>query len=89
MKKFGLSKSILKFIYKFISLRHLYIRYGEIDEYSGTDRKVTQGGALSPLLEGLYQGEVNDIEDYDCKILQFAEDIAIYIKTCLYKILLT
>ena len=57
LEKIGLYKCMLKFIYKLIFLRHLYIRYGEIDEYCRTYRDVTQAGVLSPLLYGLYQGE--------------------------------
>uniref|UniRef100_A0A1B6C2K7 Uncharacterized protein n=1 Tax=Clastoptera arizonana TaxID=38151 RepID=A0A1B6C2K7_9HEMI len=79
LKRIGLSGNILFFIYKLVSYRHLFFRYGDLNISYCTYRGVTQGGVLSPHLYSIYQGDLHGVSDNNCKIIQYADDVAFYI----------
>ena len=68
LKKLGVSRKMLAFIYNLISSRQLYIRYG--DECIWTFHGVIQGGVLSPILYDIYTGDLEEIIDQNVNLLQ-------------------
>jgi hypothetical protein len=63
---------MLKFIYHVTSERHISIKFDIIDVI----RRVTR--VLSPLLYNIYMVFLDKIVNRICKVLQFADDVAIY-----------
>lgn len=80
LKRLGVPKGVLKFIFNIVHSRNLIINFDNINEHRRVGRGLPQGSVLSPLLYSLYVRELVEVVS-DCrnlKILQFADDVCIY-----------
>lgn len=59
-------------------MRQVYCRFGDIDEVYWAFKGLPQGSVLSPLLYAIYVKDLTQTIEHPCKIIQYADDIAIY-----------
>jgi hypothetical protein len=71
-------KLMLKFIYIVTSERHLSIKFDTIDIIRRVTHGLPQGNGLSPLLYNICMVSLDKSVKGICKVLQFADDMAMY-----------
>jgi hypothetical protein len=71
-------KLMLKLIYNVTSERHLGIKFDTTDVIRKVTCGLPQGSALSPLLYNMYMVSLDKTVKGICKVLQFADNVAIY-----------
>ncbi|XP_070153690.1 uncharacterized protein [Polyergus mexicanus] len=75
----GLPPKICWFICQLVNYRNIqFVFNGEISPHFVSDKGVPQGSILSPLLFNLYVSGCKQYLSRDCRIVQFADDIALY-----------
>lgn len=79
-KLLGLSlpSNILAFIQNLISSRKVFCRFDEIDEIRWVFKGLPQGSVLSLLLYNIYIADLERGCPCSCRIIQYADDIAIF-----------
>lgn len=78
LKGLGVSPNIFAFISNSIRQRQVYCRFEEIDEIYWAFKGLLQGSVLSPMLYNIYVSNIGKCCENDCKIIQYADDIAIF-----------
>ena len=68
----------LAFINNLVSFRRVYFSFDEIDEFRSVFRGLPQGSVLSPLLYIIYTKDLEKSILAPCRMIQYADDIAIY-----------
>jgi hypothetical protein len=71
--------NLLEFIFNLTSERELFIRYGKLQCWGWTYRALPQGGVLSLVLYALYIPELKEVINNECRTLESADDVAIYV----------
>ncbi|XP_039310407.1 uncharacterized protein LOC113005859 [Solenopsis invicta] len=76
-----LPPTFIKFIFNLTSSRIVQFKYDDIDLIRHTQRGLPQGSVLSPILYSIYVAELENLFRYNTniKILQYADDICLYI----------
>lgn len=74
----GVSPNVTAFIQNATYSRQVHCRFENIDEIIFISKGLPQRSVLSPLLYNIYVSEIESKCVGDCKIIQFADDIAIF-----------
>jgi hypothetical protein len=77
IKQIGLLGHLLAFIFNLTSERELFVRYGELQCSGFTYRGLSQCSVISPALYALYTSELKEVINSECRILEFADSVAI------------
>lgn len=78
--KMGIPSELVEVIYNITKTRYIEIYHeGTFLDSLQVNKGLPQGSSLSPLLFNLYLTKIKDQISKDTKILQFADDIAIYV----------
>jgi len=75
----GISPNILGFIHNSTAQRQVHCKYGDLDEIRWAFKGLPQGSVLSPLLYNVYVSEIESCCVPECNIIQYADDIALYL----------
>lgn len=78
----GLPPVLCRFIYSLIHARKLqFVVNGEITDARYSYKGVPQGSILSPILFNIYVSKLSKHIGEDCEVVQFADDIAIFVSS--------
>jgi retron-type reverse transcriptase len=69
---------LLAFIFNLLSSRELGANYGWLDLRDWTYKGLPQGIVLSPTLYSLYMAGLKSKINQSCKLLEHADDVAVY-----------
>jgi hypothetical protein len=78
LKTVGFSGNLLPFIFNLYSSRELEANYGRLDLKDWTYKGLKLGSVLSPPLYSLYMAGLKSKINQNCKLLEYAEDVAVY-----------
>lgn len=78
LSNLGFPTNTLSFISNLICRRQVFCRYGDIDEVLQAHKGLPQGSVLSLLLYALYVKDIDQPCIFPGKILQYADDVALY-----------
>jgi hypothetical protein len=78
LKAVGFSGNLLAFICNLVSSRELEANCGCLDLKDWTYKALPQGSVLSPTLYSLYMAGLKSKINQNCKILEYADDVAVY-----------
>ncbi|PNF30200.1 hypothetical protein B7P43_G08428 [Cryptotermes secundus] len=78
LKAVGFSGNLIAFIFNLVSARELEANYGGVELKDWTYKGLPQGSVLSPTLYSLYMAGLKSKINQNCKILEYADDVAIY-----------
>lgn len=78
----GLPRKICWFICQLTSFRNIqFVINGKISKQYVSYKGIPQGSILSPLLFNLYFSKCSSFLTRNCNIVQFADDIALFVRT--------
>jgi hypothetical protein len=78
LKAVGFSGNMLAFIFNLVSSREEEAHHGWLDLKDWTHKGLPKGSVLSPTLYSLYMAGLKSKINQNCKLLEYADDVAVY-----------